>query len=87
MFGPPQSGPRPRVLDEEESELIAILSFLAMAIAGRGEYPRRTGENKQGLRDPPGNYDLSCSINTSKNCKNCGRRLNLVFPQVISEST
>ena len=33
----------------------------------RGEYPRRTGRNERGLRDPPGNYGLSCSINISKN--------------------
>ena len=36
------------------------------SIAGRGESPRRTGGNGQGLREPPGNYCLPCSINTSK---------------------
>ena len=40
--------------------------FWPWAIAGRGEYPRRTGRNEHGLRDPTGNYGLSCSINTSK---------------------
>ena len=29
-------------------------------------YPRRTGRNEQGLRDPPGDYGLLCSINISK---------------------
>ena len=49
MFGPPQSGPRPCVPDEEKSELIAMLPT-----AVRGEYPRRTGRNEKGLRDLPG---------------------------------
>ena len=40
--------------------------FWPWAIAGRGEYPRKTGRNEQGSRDPPVNYGLSISINISK---------------------
>ena len=52
--------------DEEESELIEMLPFLASAIFGRGEYPRRTGGNEQGLRDPCENYGLPRSIDNGK---------------------
>ena len=48
--------------------------FWPWAIAGRGEYPRRTGRNEKGLRDSPGNYGLSCSMNTSTNCKKTEER-------------
>ena len=43
--------------------------FWPWAIAGRWEYPRRTGGNEQGLGDPPGSYDLSCLVYTSTNSK------------------
>ena len=49
--------------------------FWPWPIAGRGEYPRRTGGNEQGLRDPPGDYGLSCSINIIKICKDRDRVL------------
>ena len=56
----------PRYLMKKSPSSLQCYRFWPWAIAGRGEYPRRTGRNEQGLRDPPGNYGLSCSINISK---------------------
>ena len=62
--------------------------FWPWAIAGRGECPRRTGRNALGLRDPPGNYGLSCSVSISKNCKtdhgSCTRKLPLASYRSVS---
>ena len=55
--------------DEEELSSLQCYRFWPWAIAAREEYPRRTGINEQGLRDPPGDYCLSCSINISKNVR------------------
>ena len=53
-------------LMKESPSSLQCYRFWPWAIAGRGEYQRRTGGNEQGLMDPPGNYGLSCSINISK---------------------
>ena len=45
--------------------------FWPWAIAGRGEYLRRTGGNEKGLRDPPRNYGSSCYISISITAKKC----------------
>ena len=60
-----------RYLTKKSPSSLQCYRFWPWAIAGRGEYPRRTGRNEQGLRDPPGNYGLSCSINISKKLQNC----------------
>ena len=54
--------------------------FWPRAITGRGEYPRRTRGNEQGLRFPPGTYGLSCSKNISKKLQTKGSCANERFP-------
>ena len=65
----------PCYLAKKSPSSLQCYRFGPWAIAGQGEYPRRTGRNGHGLRDPPGNYGLSCPINTSKKLqKNTHRR-------------
>ena len=55
-----------RYLMRKSPSSLGCYRFWLWEIAGRGVYPRRTGRNKHGVRDPPGNYGFSCSINISK---------------------
>ena len=73
VFGPSKYGLVLRVPDEEESELIVMLSFWPWAITGRGEYPRRTGGNEQGFRDPPGVMACRVQSTLATNFKKCTR--------------
>ena len=53
----------PCYLTKETPGSLLCKRFWPWAIAGRGEHPRRTGRNEQGLRDPPGDYGSSRSMN------------------------
>ena len=56
MFGPPLSGLVPRVPDEEESELIAMLSLLAMGLRWPWGVPAQDREKRARVEGPP--WDL-----------------------------